>query len=1053
VLIPAILCSWLVLGIEWLVVLLLKGNHMAGLWEVQNGSLLLLPIALSAGALSGLCAVPLWNSLRQAEQRHTARLQLAAYVALLSTAVAFAISGGRHFAAPGVRVAFLAVAGSAAMLLVYWCGPALSRRFSRSSSHAVAFAVALCCIALELCNRFVLVRLYPEWHALLALFVLLLAPGLAWRREVSGKLLKLAVLTSTAIALATLVPSARRLSTFDNFRWVLLEQAPLLGQGVRLDAALLSALDEWAPRDATRSIAKGAGSSTPEAASPPGKPPNQLDWRGRDILLVTMDAVRADHVGAYGYPRPTTPHLDALARDGVVFEQAYCATPHTSYSLTSMLTGKYLRPLLLQGTGEDSATLADVLRVYGYVTAAFYPPAVFFIDRDRFARFEQAGLGFEYRKVEFMEGEGRVAQVADYLRGVSSERRVFLWVHLFAPHEPYEAHPEHDFGMRDLDRYDSEVAFTDATVGKLVALLRQRDPRAVAIVTADHGEEFGDHGGRYHGSSVYDEQVRVPLVISIPDSTVRGRVPSPVQTIDLFSTLHSALHIPLSPKIRGRDLSGLITQPQHKSPGFAFAETDEQTLLAQDSLRLICERKVGACRLFDVASDAAQQRDIAQDRRKSFSDLRDQLRELNASHGEYERRGASDATERWPAAILRGLTGDADAAADLAGLLDDSNVAVRRKASELLFRLHNPDSAAALRLSMTREEDAITRRYAALALTRLGQGAPLVYDLLSLSSGSGQEDLHWRRWAALVLAETGDARGEKELLAWWTTDRPVDFEDSRALIAALARIKSRDAAWSLAKALGDVRLRPYLARALAAIGEETARGPLLAQLEQERYHGNRAVLLDALLALGAKGEIEMVLRRFLGVPDPVENGVAAAVAVGLSERLGGPAPRDLKRLMGNATLGEKVRVVVPKPLSDAVDPHASARAKPVEGLRLILRVKSSRPDPGWVRVGRPEKPGEYGKSNTLISRKLSLIHPTDQLQVEVPSGTAPREIFAPVPPELGLAPGRSSELVLLAAEGVELLGFAIVPLAPELPPPAPEPWSPSTPVGPGPAPH
>jgi hypothetical protein len=241
--------------------------------------------------------------------------------------------------------------------------------------------------------------------------------------------------------------------------------------------------------------------------------------------------------------------------------------------------------------------------------------------------------------------------------------------------------------------------------------------------------------------------------------------------------------------------------------------------------------------------------------------------------------------------------------------------------------------------------------------------------------------------------------------------------------------------------LGDVRLRPYLARALATIGEETARGPLLEQLEQERYHGNRAVLLDALLALGAKGELERPLRRFLGVPDPVENGVAAALAVGLSERVGGPAPRDLKRLIGNATLGEKVRVVVPKPLAAAS--HEGTLPTPVEGLRLILRVNSSRSDPGWVRVGRPEKPAEYGKSNTLISRKLSLIHPTDQLQLEVPSGAAPREIFAPIPPELRLAPGRSSELVFLASEGVELLGFAIVPLAPELPPPPPEPWNPN----------
>src|SRR6185503_11594648 len=146
----------------------------------------------------------------------------------------------------------------------------------------------------------------------------------------------------------------------------------------------------------------------------------------------------------------------------------------------------------LQGAGADSLTLANVLRVYGYATAAFYPPAVFFIDGERFQNFQRTGLGFEFRKEEFMEGEGRVAQVRDYLSKVPADRRVFLWVHLFAPHEPYELHKDHDFGQRDVDRYDSEVAFADATVGGLVQAIRERDPRAVVIATADHGEEFGD---------------------------------------------------------------------------------------------------------------------------------------------------------------------------------------------------------------------------------------------------------------------------------------------------------------------------------------------------------------------------------------------------------------------------------------------------------------------------------------------------------------------------------------------------------------------------------
>src|SRR5439155_6197122 len=184
----------------------------------------------------------------------------------------------------------------------------------------------------------------------------------------------------------------------------------------------------------------------------------EVDWRDHDILLVTVDALRADHVGAYGYDRPTTPNLDRLARQGAMFLRAYCPTPHTSYSMTSMMTGKTLRPLLSQGLGLDSDTFAGILRTYGYRTAAFYPPAVFFIDEELFVPFRDRKLDFEYARVEFADPHERARAVRGYLETQPQDHRVFLWVHLFEPHEPYVLHPEHAFGERDIDRYDSEVA-------------------------------------------------------------------------------------------------------------------------------------------------------------------------------------------------------------------------------------------------------------------------------------------------------------------------------------------------------------------------------------------------------------------------------------------------------------------------------------------------------------------------------------------------------------------------------------------------------------------
>ena len=400
-----------------------------------------------------------------------------------------------------------------------------------------------------------------------------------------------------------------------------------------------------APPEAVLASDSGEAAAAPADSGAPSV--SSLSFQGRDVLLVTIDALRADHVGAYGYQRKLTPNIDALAGKGTLFERAYCPTPHTSYSVTSLLTGKYMRPLLLQGAGEDSDTWAGLLRTYGYRTAAFYPPAVFFIDQSRFASFDKRALDFEYRWVEFAEGEKRLTQVREYLESSPTDKPLFVWVHLFGPHEPYEAHAGFDFGDRDVDRYDSEVAAADATVGQLTALMQARRPGGVTIVSADHGEEFGDHGGRYHGSSVYEEQVRVPLVVVGPGVKAQ-RVSEVVQTIDLLPSVLSALAVPRPPRIRGRDLGPLLAGARPSGPGAAYVETEEQVLYAEGSLRLLCARRLGACKLFDLAKDPGQTRDASADNPDALARLRGKQRELAASHGQYEQKGQRAEGKGWP---------------------------------------------------------------------------------------------------------------------------------------------------------------------------------------------------------------------------------------------------------------------------------------------------------------------------------------------------------------------------------------------------------------------
>jgi hypothetical protein len=1002
--------------IEVVVVLLAEHRRVASIWEADTGFAVLAPTLLVLATLGGIAGALLDLLLDQPER--SARAGVAVLGAMTGAALGWALGGGRHLSTLGARGGFaLALAVAVGLVAALGVGPV--RRFRAERPAAFGMACVVFALALELGNRFVLVRLYPAFHLALALAALCLIPvaalGLAGRDDRRGSNASWATPLVAGAALAFAVPAtARRLAHFDNFRWILLESAPLAARAVDV-AARIAPPPAW-----DESAGDAAAVCTTCGASPTGKP--ALDLRGRDLLLVTIDALRADHVGAYGYARRTTPHIDELARNGARFLQAYTATPHTSYAITSLMTGKYMRPLLLQGMGLDSDTWAGLLRTYGYRTAAFYPPAVFFIDAPRFTTFSERALDFEYRWVEFAEGDTRVGQVERYLADAPRDRPLFVWVHLFGPHEPYEAHPEHPFGERDIDRYDSEIAAADATLGRIQAAFVAARPHSAVVVTADHGEEFGDHGGRYHGTTVYEEQVRVPLVVSAPGLVKPARIDEPVQLVDLLPTVLAGLDIPRPPRLRGRDLGPLLAGAATGSPGFAYAETDDQAMLARASLRLLCARRVGACQLFDLATDPEERNDIAATHGSDRDQLRAALRDIGASHGRYELGGLRAEGKGWPAPIRRALAGDGDAAGEVAELLDDADLGVRRKAAEVLFELRQAAVAPALRLALGREEDATTRAWEALALTRLGQGAPLVGELLE-----GDEP-RFRRLAALALGESGDKRGEDVLVEWWRHADARDFERSRQILLVFAELKTKAAAWPLVQSLDDVRLRPYVAAALASIGEESARGPLLHAFANERLQSTRVALGDALVALGSKEELAAPLKRFLGVPDALPGGLGLAVRAKILEHVGGPKARDLAKLSQHADLGQAIEIVVP--------PGGNG-----EGVRALVRARSTSSLPGEVVISPGTHLVRFDKDGTPHRQHgVPQLDAQRSLRLTIPRADKPVEVYATVPPALGLRPGLSTAIVVYASTGVTLDAVAIVPLSDELPPPAPEPW-------------
>jgi arylsulfatase A-like enzyme len=352
-----------------------------------------------------------------------------------------------------------------------------------------------------------------------------------------------------------------------------------------------------------------------------------------NLVLVTVDTLRADHLESYGYHRPTAPTMSALARDGVVFDLAISQAPETLHSMAALMTGLY--PHVVDRTFElherrgpfvDSAfhALAERLAAGGYHTAGFVSN-LFLRARNGFAQ------GFEHYDdtsgMYFWGASGRDRQAGDVVDPAiawltHAEPPFFLWVHLMDPHHPYEpAAPEpweaagsttftalaEEYGTLDIPgytrrleelgtgrrpfkpgelaylvgRYDAEIRQSDRAIGRLVEGLRAHGfgaANTTIVITADHGEEFADHGGMTHGHTLFDELIHVPLIVQGAGASPGARVDAQVRLIDVAPTLldlaglldgasASGLHgRSLVPALRGAALQSL--------PALSFCERD-----------------------------------------------------------------------------------------------------------------------------------------------------------------------------------------------------------------------------------------------------------------------------------------------------------------------------------------------------------------------------------------------------------------------------------------------------------------------------------------------
>jgi arylsulfatase A-like enzyme len=710
----SIALAQLLLGFEAARTIRVAGPELAGGWEDVLVAKGVTAIALLAAA-PVLLVVLAFATLLPMSLRRAGRVAWTCAAALVALPLAVELSTGRKARMLAVRGPFVVGVTLAACAFAWLVLPRaveLGRRRRWLVPLAGAVLVALAFVA----DERILPRLYPAFHgalvALVAMGVVMMAEAVVviarawWGLVFVVDVIALAGAWRLVSAKGRVVWAGKGLATYENARRVVDERSPMLARAATLAAR------RWVPPP----LEPLEGEPDPLAASTT----RALHANGRDLLLVTIDALRADHVGAYGYARPTTPNIDALAAEGVVFEHAYTPTPHTSYAISSLMTGKYMRPILLLQAAAGGARRADetwagLLRAYGFRTAAFYPPAIFFVDAERFSDLSNRGLDFEYAKVEFAAPDLRAAQVEAYLKSAPIDHPLFVWVHLFEPHEPYVKHDGHDFGDADVDRYDSEIAAADAGLGAMVRAFRASRPNGVVVVTADHGEAFGDHGARYHGTTVYEEQVRVPLVISAPGLVAKRHVSQPVQLVDLMPTVLSAYGIPRPPRVRGRDLGALLAPPEPPAgEGIAFAEVDDASMFARGDDRLICLKRAAACTVYDVARDPREEHAIAD--AAKIDALRRAMGGLVAASAKLEgfQLGGAGANA-WPDELRRAFAGDAEAAIDVAPLLDDVDVGFRRRAAEALARLGRAETALHVARALDHETDPKTRAWLSVA--------------------------------------------------------------------------------------------------------------------------------------------------------------------------------------------------------------------------------------------------------------------------------------------------------------------------------------------------
>jgi arylsulfatase A-like enzyme/Tfp pilus assembly protein PilF len=562
---------------------------------------------------------------------------------------------------------------------------------------------------------------------------------------------------------------------------------------------------------------------------------------GPNLLLITIDTLRADRVGAYGAATGATPVIDALAGRGVRFDEAQTAVPLTGPSHATILTGQYppthgVRGNVVFTLGDRYPTLATLVKRRGYRTAAFvgaYPVAAAFGFNQGFDTFDEEfhesgplDQGAERRANEVADAAGRWLSSA-----APDAAPFFAWLHFYDPHAPYD--PPSPYRERFAGRpYDGEIAFTDAQIGRVLEALRAsgRERDTVVMVVADHGEGLGDHGEATHAVLTYQSTMRVPFVVAGPGVPAAKTVAARVATVDVVPTALGLLGMDADRALLGRDLRPLMegravpSDPLYQESLFGRLNCHWAALRGwvKDDWKLMTG---AAPELYNLAEDPGELRNLAAaqpDRvRRMTDELQRGLQRLAPGGDRAQPNAASPEQEE----RLRSLGYTAGSGGS--GPLDDPGLPDPRTHVELYDRLQAATVARGPALAAAFED--VQR------ITKLDPGNPFAFGTLASMA---------YRHGNLTIAAGAFARA-----LVLDPDRPGVRQNYGKLLRELERYpeSERELRIAVEQSDNDARTRINLAETLVA----------------ERKDGEASQLLDAVLAkepshpeaLGVKGRL------------------------------------------------------------------------------------------------------------------------------------------------------------------------------------------------------